>query len=203
VWIAAIPDPVGSYVRTWTSATVFAIYVRIVALAPLIIHRFDLWSPDWAFNACLLDDPTGANSAQHLYRMLDKSSFHRSEVLNHRVDAEGKLRRGDVIEGLLLAQTLQSVPVRYAASRRLPFSLSIMNQFGDVRDFAFALPVERIASPIRARPGRTGGLFELKEAPANGAVLHAPEVLVKKQRSASVKEQANGKSDCPPRAGPD
>ena len=36
--------------------------------------------------------------------MLDGVQFHRSEVLNHRVDAGGILRHGDVMEGLVLAE---------------------------------------------------------------------------------------------------
>ena len=77
----------------------------MVGLAPkIVIQGFELSSPEWEFNAYALDDPAVGNSAQQLCRMLDGSRFHRSEVLNHRVDAAGILRHGDVVEGLLLAE---------------------------------------------------------------------------------------------------
>jgi len=95
-WVRVTHCPAASWVRSWTGATVFVIHVRMVGLAPkIIVQGFDLSSPEWEFNAYVLDDPAVGNSAHQLYRVLDGSRFHRSEVLNHRVDAEGILRHGD------------------------------------------------------------------------------------------------------------
>jgi hypothetical protein len=154
-------DPLSgaSYVRTWTGPSVFVIHVRMVGLAPkIIVQGFELSSPEWEFNAYVLDDPTVGNSAQQLYRMLDGSRFHRSEVLNHRIDAEGILRHGDVTEGVVLAECFSSVPTRYNQWNSMPLTVSIVNQFDDVHPFSFELPVEHVSIP--SRPRRSESLFE-------------------------------------------
>jgi hypothetical protein len=99
-WVRVNHCLAASWVRTWTGDSVFVIYVRIVGLAPkTIVRGFELTSPQWEFDAYVLDDPTVRNSALQLYRMLDGSSFHRSEVLNHRVGSEGLLHHGDLTKG--------------------------------------------------------------------------------------------------------
>src|SRR5580704_1224700 len=113
-WVRMTHFPHASCVRTWTGASVFVIHVPIVGLAPkIVLQGFDLSSPEWELNPYVLDDPGVSNSAPQLYRMLDGSRFHRSEVLNHRADVDGTLRHGDVMEGLVLAQCFSSVPTRY------------------------------------------------------------------------------------------
>ena len=77
-WIKVTHSPAASWMRTWTGASVLAIYIRILGLAPkTVIQGFELSSPEWEFNAYVLDDPAVGNSAQQLYRMLDGSRFHR------------------------------------------------------------------------------------------------------------------------------
>ncbi len=124
-WMRVTHSSAASCVRTWTGASVFVIHARMVGLAPkTVIQGFELSSPEWEFNAYVLDDPAVANSGQQLYRMLDGSQFHRNEVLNHRVDAEGILRRGDVMEGLVLAECFSAVPTRCNQWNSAPLTLS-------------------------------------------------------------------------------
>jgi hypothetical protein len=157
-WIRVTHCPIASCVRTWTGATVFVIHVRMVGLASkIVLQGFDLSSPEWEFNAYVLDDPALGNSAQQLYRMLDGSRFHRSEILNHRVDEEGLLRHGDVMEGLVLAECFSSVPTCYNRSNSIPLTLSMGNQFDELEAFSFALPVEHVSR--QPRPRRSGSLF--------------------------------------------
>jgi hypothetical protein len=158
-WIRVTHYPAASCVRTWTGASVFVIHVRMVGLAPkIVLQGFDLSSPECEFNAYVLDDPSVGESTQQLYRMSDGSRFHRSEVLNHRVDAEGILRHGDLMEGLVLAECFSSVPTCYNRSNSIPLTLSMGNQFDEVEAFSFALPVEHVS--IQPRPRRSGSLFE-------------------------------------------
>jgi len=89
-WIRVTHCVAASCVRTWTGASAFLIHVRMVGLAPkIVLQGFELSSPEWEFNAYVLDDPAVGNSTQQLYRMLDGCLFHRSEVLNHRVVRKG------------------------------------------------------------------------------------------------------------------
>lgn len=99
--------------------------------------------------------------------MLDGVQFHRSEVPNHRVDAGGILRHGDVMEGLVLAECFSSEPTRYNQRNSMPLTVSIANQFDDVHASQFELPVEHVS--IRPRPLRSGSLFE--PAGAQGMAL--------------------------------
>src|SRR5579862_7667957 len=100
-WINLKVCPVRSYVRATPTFCVFVLYLRIVGLAPkVILQEFELSSPVWPLNAYILDDPAVNNSACKLYRLLDGETFHRNEVLNHRLEGEGRLGRGKVIEGL-------------------------------------------------------------------------------------------------------
>ena len=105
-WIDLRHDPTGSAVRSWSEGTVFALYIRIVGVAPrTVIQGFVLSSPGWDFDPYILEDPAGRSSLLHTYKLLDGSRYDRSEVLNHRViDKEGVVRHGSAIEGWLLAE---------------------------------------------------------------------------------------------------
>jgi hypothetical protein len=150
-WIRVTHFPHASCVRTWTGASVFVIHVRIVGLAPkIVLQGFDLSSPEWELNAYVLDDPGVKNSRKQLYRTLDGVRFHRTEVLNHRVDVEGILHHGEVMEGLVLAECFSSVPTCYDQRNSVPLTLTTANQFDDVHAFAFELPVEHVS--IQPRP---------------------------------------------------
>jgi hypothetical protein len=185
-WIKVTHSPAASWMRTWTGASVLAIYMRILGLAPkTVIQGFELSSPEWEFNAYVLDDPAVGNSAQQLYRMLDGSRFHRSEVLNHRVDAEGVLRRDDVMEGLVLAECFSSVPTRCNQWNSAPLTVSIVNQFDDSRAFQFEVPVAHVS--IQPRPRRSGSLFEPAKCIENGSVPTATNHLAREIAYREVK----------------
>jgi hypothetical protein len=173
-------------VRTWTGASAFLIHVRMVGLAPkIVLQGFELSSPEWEFNAYVLDDPAVAKSAQQFYRTLDGCLFHRSEILNHRVDAEGILRHGDVMEGLVLAQCFSSVPARCNQWKSMPLIVSIVNQFDDVYSFPFELPVEHVS--LQPRPRRSGSIFGPAGRPADGSVPPAADQHLREIASRELK----------------
>jgi hypothetical protein len=143
------------------TSCVFVLYLRIVGLASKsILQDFELSSPACPLNAYVLDDPAVSNSACKLYRLLDGETFHRSEVLNHRLEDEGRLGRGKVIEGQLLAQSFDSVPSNYMDHSFMPLCLSIANQFDEVHESRFEIRVERIAGRVRPRPERRSTLYD-------------------------------------------
>jgi hypothetical protein len=185
-WVRVTPCPTPSCVRTWTGASAFLIHVRMVGLAPkIVLQGFELSSPEWEFNAYVLDDPAVAKSAQQFYRTLDGCLFHRSEILNHRVDAEGILRHGDVMEGLVLAQCFSSVPARCNQWKSMPLIVSIVNQFDDVYSFPFELPVEHVS--LQPRPRRSGSLFGPAGRPADGSVPPAADQHLREIASRELK----------------
>ena len=119
--------------------------------------------------------------------MLDGVQFHRSEVLNHRVDVEGILHHGEVMEGLVLAECFSSVPTCYDQRNSVPLTLTTANQFDDVHAFAFELPVEHVS--IQPRPRRSGSLFEPAGGTGNGSVLPTADHLAREIASREVKQE--------------
>jgi hypothetical protein len=113
--------------------------------------------------AWFLEDPTVNCSDSRLYRFRDGTDFRRNEVLNHRVDAEGTLRYGDVMEGMLLAESFDAIPAGFVDRRLIPICLSIINQFGDGHESTIELRVERTAGRIQLLPPRRSGLFERED----------------------------------------
>ena len=154
-WIEVRLYPSGSAVRSWAYGTVFALYACLLGIAPKTqIKRFELSSPAWDFDPYILGDPAGASSPRDMYRMLDDSRYHRCELLNQQLGGEGLLRRGDAIEGWVLAECMSAAPVLYGRTEWLPLSLSIVNQFEDVHRVSFRVPVERIQRRIQTRTSR-------------------------------------------------
>jgi hypothetical protein len=160
-WLSVSCYAAESSVRTMCGACIFRIYLRIVALAPkVVLQDFDIASQGCPLNAYVLDDPSVENSKNEFYLMLDRTKFHRDEVLNHRVDSEGVLRRGEICEGLLLAEAFQSIEAKYTNGAIMPLQISIANSVDEVHDFTIHLRVEKIRTPIRFRTTRRGGLFD-------------------------------------------
>jgi len=154
-WIQVHNYPAGGAVRSWAHGTVFVLNIRVVGVAPkTVIQGFELSSPAWDFDPYILEDPAGGSSPRDMYRMLDDSRYHRCEILNHHLGLEGLLRRGDAIEGWVLAECTSAAPVLYGRTEWLPLSLSIVNQFEAVHRVSFRMPVERIQRRIQTRTSR-------------------------------------------------
>jgi hypothetical protein len=95
----------------------------------------------------MLDDPSENNSREHFYLTLDGNRFHRNTVLNHRRGSRGVLRRGDELEGLLLAQAFETLPSKHKPGDRLPLVLSVADQFGGETEW----PIDLIVQPPQAK----------------------------------------------------
>jgi hypothetical protein len=159
-WIQVHDYPVGSAIRSWAHGTVFVLYIRVVGVAPKsVIRGFELSSPTWEFDPYILEDPADGSSPRDMYRMLDGSRYHRSEILNHRLGREGVLLRGNTIEGCVLAECMSAAPALYSRTAWAPLSLSIMNQFEEIQTISFGVPVERIRKRVQSWGSRES-LFE-------------------------------------------
>lgn len=177
-WIKITHVQVASHVRALPTASCFLIHVRIVALAPkVIIHGFELSSPAMRLGAWFLVDPIVNRSDRQLYCFSDGTDFHRDEVLNHRVDANGTLRYGDVMDGMLLAESLDVIPARFVDKSFVPVSVSVINQFDDVHESTIDLRVERTAGRMQPRSPRRSSLFEREDGS-----LRSPEWEVSDRR---------------------
>jgi hypothetical protein len=131
-----------------------------VALATkVIIQDFEVRSPVRDLGTWLVQDPMVNRSDQKFYRVWDGSRFHRNEVLNHRVGKEGVLRRGDEMEGVVIAESFDIIPSCFAVRDRLPLCLSIANQFDAVQHSTIELPVERVSRRLRPRSTISSGYF--------------------------------------------
>ena len=197
-WIKITHDRL-SYVRALPTGSLFLIPARIVGLAPkVIIQGFELSSPAMDLGAWFLEDPTVNRSDSRLYRFRDGTDFDRNEVLNHRVDAQGTLRYGDVMEGMLLAESFDAIPSRFVDKSFIPICLSIINQFDHVHESMIELRVERTAGRIQPRPPRRSSLFEREDGlpggpgfvgdAADGVSLHngRPESLKLAERATRI-----------------
>lgn len=178
------------------TSCVFVLYLRIVGLAPkVILQDFELSSPASPLNAYVLDDPAINNSASKLYRLLDGETFHRNEVLNHRLEGEGPLGRGKVIEGLLLAQSFDSVPSDYTDRSFMPLCLTIANQFDEVHESRFGIQVERIAARNRPRPERRCTLYDGACGSPSGPALSVEAPAIVPQNGHSPEQRVDRDSN--------
>jgi len=160
-WISLKCFRPASSVRVMPGGCVFVIYLTIVALvSKVVLQDFRVMSPDWALNPYVLTDPSVCKSSAQFYLLLDRNRFHRDEVLNHRVDQAGILSRGEVLEGVLLADSLGPVPEHYETGSRIRVCLSISNVFDEIQELTVDLLVERVRTRIRPRTARRAGLLE-------------------------------------------
>jgi hypothetical protein len=117
-----------------------------------------------------------SRSGSRRYRLRDGTAFLREEVLNHHVDAAGTLRYGEVIEGMLLAESFDAIPTRFADKTLIPICLSITNQFGHVQSSTTEALIERAADRIQLPPVRPSTLFEREDGYSGNPewVMEAP-----------------------------
>jgi hypothetical protein len=185
VKITQVPEMLANYVRMSPGGLLYVALVHIVALAPkVVIQEYRLSSSEWEVAAWFPGDPRENRSSDPYYYYLpDHSTFHRDEVLNHRVGAQGTLHHGDVMEGLLLAQSFDPIPERYRQGSVMQLCLSIVNQFGKVEPLLVDLHVDRTAEQLRPRPARMSTLFERED----GRII-SPEALAETHVAGMVRD---------------
>jgi hypothetical protein len=170
--VQIVPDetPLANYVADWPSGGVaFVLWVAISSLVPrLIIRGYDLLCSAWDSPATFLTDPTIMWPYDDLYRLHDGSTLRRTEVLNHRIDGEGKLGRGAMIEGWFLARGPEPIADSYRHGSSIEVTLSVTHQFGEDHSAPIPLYVHRSARRQREEPlspGRRAVLAPGQERP--------------------------------------
>jgi hypothetical protein len=140
-----------AYARSCTAGSVYVVKVSILCLVPLaVLENFYVRSREWELNAYLLPGPIERRPGEHIYQLLDKNVYYHDEVLNHRIGLE-RLRRGQKIEGLLLAQAYEKIPPKYKPADRMPIVLGIQDQFGSITERVVTLCVQ---PPLDTTPSR-------------------------------------------------
>ncbi len=127
---------------------------------------------EWAAQLFWLGDPRVHMPENNFYRLESGREFPHEQVLNHRLRAQGALKPGESIEGILLAYSLfDRIPFDYIHGVKASATLSVMDQYGRRHRSPIELSVDRRATmPARVfslRPRGTG-LFdgpELKTRP--------------------------------------
>lgn len=78
-----------------------------------------------------LPDPAESAPAESLYRFPGKNplEYPRQMVINHRTYERGRLRRGDLIRGLLLATSPEPIPDRFHHGASVSAELQIFDQW--------------------------------------------------------------------------
>jgi len=138
--------------------TAYAIFVKLIALRSNIrVENYRIVSA-WDSESIVL-----CGNERGLYAV-GALSFTEDEALNHRIEKGLHFhRRGDVVEGWLVASGLRPIPREYRNWQITPLSLTFTDQFGDDYSAQAEATLERSAtltnsvSPRRKSPG----LFEI------------------------------------------
>jgi len=76
-------------------------------------------------------------------------TYPREEVLNHQIGRKGGLRRGDLIEGLLLGVSYEPIPAKFRHGCEISVPLRICDQLGHSYSADFQLRVDRPVTATR------------------------------------------------------
>jgi hypothetical protein len=137
-----IAPPYVNIIRQLAGGTVaYAIWIRLVALRPNVILEYSQLASGWDQDLFQIS----ANE-KGLYYLGRGFEFTRAEVLNHLIEERHCFhRRGDSVEGWLLATGLEPIPDAYRNNTSVPVDVSFTDQFGvDCVSPAYAL-MERSA----------------------------------------------------------
>ncbi len=171
-WIKVTHFPAASLVRTRPGASAFIIHLRLVSLAPrVIIQEVTLVNLQQELG---LFFPSIEDSQDQLYRLCDGSVFHPSEVLNHHLEGDHIIHRGDTLEGKLLVECLEPIPNDHPDKGFIPIQLAITNQFDEVHLTAVDLQIERIANGIQRKPLLQSTLYDVVGGSRVFAEIPAP-----------------------------
>jgi hypothetical protein len=157
----------------------YAVMVRLTALrSGLTLVHCEI-STEW-------DDQIVAESfdERNLIYELGRQEYRADEVLNHKIEHNISLRRGQIAEGWILASGLRPIPAEYGDHSTAPFELKLFDQF----ETEYA--AEGTLSVLRRRfqrqttnVGRGTGLYEL------GAIGRPRELSISEQSAPRYSER--------------
>ena len=118
----------------------------------VVIREFCLNLPWQDPNLLFLSDTADRGARPHLYVLPGtKIEYPRELVLNHRVSSKGGLRRGETMEGLLLAVGFTPIPDRFHHGDSVGSTVSVVDQFGYEHSSEIVLWIDRSAKIGRHR----------------------------------------------------
>ncbi len=150
--IEQLRDAMTNYVTdVRRGGAIYQAFVRLTCTAAGPIFLKDLLvSTDYDDTIQLASDPAESKSAKP-YQLRNGASFERHLCLNHKLFATGALRRGDCIEGFLLADSLRQVPAHFPEHCQIKAVFTIVDQFANYHSAALLLALER-TNPARPYP---------------------------------------------------
>jgi len=131
----------------------YAIWVQLVARAPITLLGCQIRSylDDQIVLASLTD-----NGQFYKHGAME---FPKRQVLNSRLENGLSLRRGQMIEGVILASGLRPIPTAYRHGSHLPCTLGFLDQYGNEISRESPLFVDRTWQPKNVIPQRDTGLY--------------------------------------------
>ena len=109
----------------------------------IVLECFDLGGPDCRLGQC---------------------RHHKSEVLNDRFPLLFH-RRGQMVEGVILATGLKPIPKEYVQGMTVPFQLTVCDQFRNEISVEYKLSVDRSTTPRPRLARLMSSLFDPEEVP--------------------------------------
>ena len=153
-------------------------YVRVTChgAGPIYLKDVQL-SAGWDEAIQLLSDPQEFKSGKPYYRLRNGASFARHLCINHKLLSAQPLRRGDCIEGFLLAESMVQVPEHFIEHCQLKALLTIMDQFEKYHSADLLLALERTKLTRRAAGVLTSDRADFSPAvPHDRAPTRSPEL---------------------------
>ena len=107
----------ASYVRAFREGSLFVMQISILALATKVIVRDFALSSGLRSASRFADRSMLGGFESPVLPPSRRNDFHRDEVLNHRIGSDGTLRRGDLLEGVLLSPRVSANPAVSSAGK--------------------------------------------------------------------------------------
>jgi hypothetical protein len=166
------------------SSAVYTVWVMLVAKEPITLLGCEIASE--------FDDQivvAGLKEQGQFYNFGGRE-FPKRDVLNPRLESRLSLRRGQMIEGLILASGLHPIPAQYSHGARLACNLIFIDQYGNEIRHNVALFVDRTWQSKRpAAPRPKGSLYGgLPQCPSYNFIM---EWRARQSQAASLGKPIN------------
>jgi hypothetical protein len=135
---------------------VIAVWVRIVALkSGISVCDCQITPQRWNGTHIFLGDITEGVPS---YKALGGVEYPKTDVLNHWISSERSLKFGQILKGVVVAQSFASLPAWCYSGIRIGAELCFFDQFGNLYPLEVDLMVMRDTKRTE-RPRRHGGLY--------------------------------------------
>ena len=122
----------------------------------IVIRDFRLDLPWLDARFYFLPDPADSGSSCDAYILPGTAiAYPRSNVINHRTSSRGRLRRGETLDGLLLAVGFEPIPDCFRHGGSVDSMLSIVDQFGRSHSSEVSFWIDRSVTLDRGRSKAT------------------------------------------------